>query len=369
MKKTAFLLAAFSLFILAAHALEISDAPERRVNVLSKEVVIVDGGLWPNLTLLPGGGIVLAAFNQPEHGWVAGDVDAWRSQDGGVTWQHASTIAKRQNDSSNRMNHAVGFLKKENRLVAVVSGYADNGSKKWGFIRPLVTTSADNGTTWTELGEFDCGLVPNELVVPYGQMVEAHDGSLRFVVYAVPGEPNSPRQEKTAYMVKSADGGKTWSQVGCLGPDTSETAVIEVAPKEWLAISRTKATSAGSEKKGMTMRQLRSVDDGKTWADEGEITPDLNHPANLLRTQDGKLLLTYSDRQRNKILGRLSEDNGKTWGEPLVIYASWVGDGGYPSTVQLPNGEFVTAFYAKRSPLLDINKVQYHTGLVRWSLR
>ncbi|MFV0338416.1 MAG: sialidase family protein [Chthoniobacterales bacterium] len=366
------LLAIQQISTLTAREVKVSDEKKADVNKISEEAVVVDGGLWPNLALLPNGEILLSAFNSPKHGGVPGDIDAWKSSDDGATWEHFSTVAKRPHEASNRMNHAVGVIKKDSRLVAVVWGYEDTGKPRWTSILPIVTTSTDNGKTWEELGEFDCGLSPQESVIPYGQMVEASDGSLRFIVYVLPvsGDKNTMKDEKTAYMVKSTDDGKTWSEVGTLGSDTSETATIEVAPKEWLAITRTKAIRSDKpgEHKGMTMEQLRSTDDGKTWINEGTVTSDLQHPANLLITKNGDLLLTYSDRIRGETLVRLSKDKGKSWGRPYLVNSGWGrGDGGYPSTVQLSDGTFVTAFYAARSPLVG-NVKRYHTGLVRWQL-
>ena len=39
-------------------------------------------------------------------------------------------------------------------------------------------------------------------------------------------------------------------------------------------------------------------------------------------------------------------NNGKTWGEPIVLYGDGVsGDLGYPSTVQLADGSLLTVWY------------------------
>jgi hypothetical protein len=48
-------------------------------------------------------------------------------------------------------------------------------------------------------------------------------------------------------------------------------------------------------------------------------------------------------------LARISEDHGRTWSAPLVISNDGAGsDLGYPSTAELPNGEFVTVWYERQ---------------------
>ena len=62
---------------------------------------------------------------------------------------------------------------------------------------------------------------------------------------------------------------------------------------------------------------------------------------------DGRLLMTYGHRRDpfgNQ--ARLSEDQGRTWSQPMVIYGDGnTGDLGYPSTVQLADGSLLTVWY------------------------
>jgi hypothetical protein len=58
---------------------------------------------------------------------------------------------------------------------------------------------------------------------------------------------------------------------------------------------------------------------------------------------------------------RVSSDEGKTWSDPARII-DWWGDGGYPSSVQLPDGQILTAYYAAKIEGHD----RYHMGVVVW---
>ena len=72
---------------------------------------------------------------------------------------------------------------------------------------------------------------------------------------------------------------------------------------------------------------------------------------------------------------RVSSDEGRTWGPTAVLVniRSWKGlvfdppyreqDLGYPSTVQLADGNLVTAYYS-----IGIEQhTRYHMGAIRWS--
>ena len=72
-------------------------------------------------------------------------------------------------------------------------------------------------------------------------------------------------------------------------------------------------------------------------------------PSHLLRLKDGRLLMSYGYRRPpygNQ--ARVSQDNGKTWSEPMTISGDGAsGDLGYPSTVQLDDGSLLTVWYEK----------------------
>ena len=74
------------------------------------------------------------------------------------------------------------------------------------------------------------------------------------------------------------------------------------------------------------------------------------------------MLLSYGNRLDPKGVDvRFSSDEGATWSEPLRV-VDFLLDGGYPSSVQLPNGRVLTAYYARRIEGHD----RYHMGVVVW---
>ena len=74
------------------------------------------------------------------------------------------------------------------------------------------------------------------------------------------------------------------------------------------------------------------------------------------------ILLSYGNRTANRGVDvRISRDEGKSWSKPRRV-ADFQGDGGYPSSVQLPDGRILTAFYASRTASYQ----GYQMGVVVW---
>lgn len=110
--------------------------------------------------------------------------------------------------------------------------------------------------------------------------------------------------------------------------------------------------------------QTHSTDGGKTWAEPYSIGV-WGLPSHLLRLSDDRLLMTYGHRRAP--LGnqaRLSIDHGQTWSAPMVFHGdASSGDLGYPSTVEIQPGQFVTVWYEK---LKDLPMAQLR--MARWRL-
>ena len=74
------------------------------------------------------------------------------------------------------------------------------------------------------------------------------------------------------------------------------------------------------------------------------------------------MLLTYGNRLVPKGVDVcFSDDEGASWSEPWRV-VDFQSDGGYPSSVQLPDGRVLTAYYARQVEGHD----RYHMGVVVW---
>jgi len=302
---------------------------------------VADATVWPNLTRLPDGTILLAGFNQPSHGQVEGDVACWASTDEGVTWTHRGTLT-RHAPKTVRMNQAVG-VDQHGNLVALVGGWTDEqqpGAPKRNdfrdaILRPWVCQSDDGGTSWRTHEHFPADPLGREMVA-FGDIVVSENGRLNASAYGttyydMPG-PWMP------YFLISDDDGASWQVRSKIADGMNETALLYLGDGEWLAAIRGKATTL-----------FRSTDDGATWVNEGDLTEGRQHPAHLLRLRDGRIVLTAGDRREGHlgIRARISSDKGATWGETWFVAPMAASDGGYPASLEREDGSILTLFYEK----------------------
>ncbi len=97
--------------------------------------------------------------------------------------------------------------------------------------------------------------------------------------------------------------------------------------------------------------QTESSDGGTTWSVPHPIGV-WGLPSHLLRLKGGRLLMTYGHRRPPYgTQARVSGDHGATWSEALIISGDGAGyDLGYPSTVELDDGSLVTVWYEVMAP-------------------
>ncbi|MBI4664350.1 MAG: exo-alpha-sialidase [Verrucomicrobia bacterium] len=111
---------------------------------------------------------------------------------------------------------------------------------------------------------------------------------------------------RRAMLLKSADGGATWTHHSTLGP-RPEPSVVRFSDQEMMALLRVNGW--------MPFEQIWSRDGGKTWTppitlEEGSVDPDLVYMSN------GVVACSYGRPGSNLMF---STDKGKTWGNHHVI--------------------------------------------------
>lgn len=321
-------------------------------------LVTTGGGLWPQIQSAPDGALLALGYNAPAHTTLPADVDGWASTDGGKTWGLRGTAAARPEPSANYCHWASGVAANGD-LVVLASGM-DDAANEHGARRPndvAVFRSTDFGAAWKKAGAFPAKLAGGLKPYPFGGIVRGADGSLRTLVYTVDDDRGNA---EAAWMVTSTDDGLSWDTGVKVADSINESVLLPLGGKAWLCVARTSDRPAPEF--GQELRQWRSVDDGRTWGDEGLITGYHKHPPHLLRLKDGRLVLTYGNRRGGGIEARFSGDEGKTWGKPLELFVTGPGDMGYPSTAQMSDGALVTVFYAHQSALHN----GYHMGCVKW---
>jgi hypothetical protein len=159
--------------------------------------------------------------------------------------------------------------------------------------------------------------------------------------------------------IRTNDGGLTWDLVGWIGEQPSPggyaimPSTLRLSENALLSIIRLRGERDG-ERQWWIEGHL-SPDNGRNWYRLAEPTIN-NHgnPPHMIRLREGRIVLTYGWREAPYgIRAVISDDEGKTWGEEIVLRddgGEW--DLGYPRTVQRADGKLVTVYYfndAKRN--------------------
>jgi Neuraminidase (sialidase) len=256
----------------------------------------------------------------------------------GLDWYERGTIQK---ENSDVRNPSVYVFSDDALLVAA---YKYNVYNKKGVCSPselsspknqelLLFHSNDKGKTWQE-GKTDFSNIYKEIggASPHGQML-IYNQQLLMPVYNKQG----------AFLLSSADKGKNWNVFSHIAGDMQEPSVAVTPDNELLAVLR-----AGRNSPQANATFISRYANG-TWTLPVSVTEPMQHPANLLALINGQILMTFSDRnpECQRILARLSSDNGQTWSKSVQISKTFQNcDFGYPSTVELKEGELLTVFYA-----------------------
>ncbi len=338
-------------------------AGETTPPAIQRFVAIDNVCAWPNLTHLPDGSINATIFSQPSHGQVAGAAECWNSSDGEF-WTKRGIPAPNAPDT-NRMNVACG-LAKNGDLLVLCSGWTNEKQpdvpKQADFrdaiLSAWVCRSSDGGKTWSQIKEFPAPEEGWKNYIPFGDIKQGADDALHVSCYA--GEIH-----ESGASARS----KTFRSWHFRSDDDGKTwrriSIIHPTGNETtiLHLGGKRWLAAARER---AMDLFWSEDDGETWSEPLRVTQPNEINGHLLRLKDGRLLLAYGNRIKTGdqfgVLAKLSSDEGKTWSEPLRIARTLIWDCGYPSTIQRADGKLVTAWYSKTSE----NHERYHMGVAIW---
>lgn len=299
---------------------------------------VTGGGHFPVMIRLDNGDLVAAVRGGGTHVHVKGRLDWIRSRDNGRTWTHSVLVDTPLDDR----NPAVGQLADGTVLVVyhIAGGYGPNGEPPQRGAKLVrdglyVLRSHDRGMTWD---------APVKSAIPlgnaascYGKIVQLSDGTALMAVYYLKGSP----YDHISYVYRSKDGGKTWGDPSLIAGDFDETA-LAVLPKNRLV-------AALRAKNGGFLSISFSEDTGRTWSPPRQITAAKEHPADLIVLRDGRLLLSFGERNRPYgVRARVSANGGADWGaETFQLAADCpTADCGYPSSAEVAPGRIVTVYYA-----------------------
>ncbi|MHC4682990.1 MAG: SUMF1/EgtB/PvdO family nonheme iron enzyme [Planctomycetota bacterium] len=268
------------------------------------------------------------------------------SSDGGLTWIHKTYPALSGDDGMVPLTEEMDFSRDG-------FGFKSQGSRFY--------YTYDYGLSWA--GPFKLNIQGR----PFDDDdIESH------TCYLVTGpkegyfffgiEPDGAQDK--FYCAKTTDGGKSFQFLGWISPSIEDApkyerwavySAVEVEKSHLIAALRRKI----SKRRGKIQRLnwidvYQSKDAGKTWsflskvADTDVVNSNFNgNPPSVIKLNDGRLALTYGFRGRPTALcAKLSSDNGRSWGEPIILRRgsrNW--DFGYSRSLQREDGKVFTVYY------------------------
>lgn len=315
---------------------------------------------WPTMTRRTNGELLLVFSGGREtHVCPFGRVELMRSHDEGASWSWPRIVLDGPLDErdSGVVETAHGTLlittftsRAYETVLAAAEKDGDWAAEKlarWRAVNGRVSAaqrsvelgvwisrSTDGGATWSP--RYD-SLVHS----PHGPLQLA-DGRL---LYA---GKDLWRDENRVGVCESADDGRTWKWLATIPVregdefrNYHELHGVQAASGRLIVHIRNHNRNNGGE-----TLQSESDDGGETWSIP-RPTGIWGLPSHLLRLQDNRLLMSYGHRRKplgNQV--RVSEDEGRTWSDPIGISEDGVsGDLGYPTTVELHDGTLLTVWY------------------------
>ena len=335
---------------------------------------------WPTVALRKNGELWVSwSGGREAHVCPFGQVHSMTSRDKGETWTwprvlHDSAIDDRDSGcletakgsllvtTFSSLAYEPGLEKAEKdgkwdkEKIAKWKGARDrlNAEERKAELGEWLLRSTDGGLSWSQR-------IKTIVNSPHGP-VQLSDGRLLYAGKQLWTE------DKKIGVCESKDDGQTWqwlAEIPTRAGDTAANSYHElhaVEAKDGTLIVQIRNHNVAN--KGETL-QTESHDGGKTWSEPHSIGV-WGLPSHLLKLRDGRLLMTYGHRRApfgNQ--ARVSEDNGKSWSEAMIISGDGAGgDLGYPSTVQFEDGLLLTVWYEsmKQHPKAVLRQARWTLG-------
>lgn len=282
-----------------------------------------------------------------------GDIDlvVKRSADNGNSWSTMQTVHEEGGQEPITIGNPCSVVDRTNDTVWLV--YCRNND------RVLVTSSKDDGATWSSPREITASVKPREWTwyatgPGVGIQLETGPHYGRLVIPCDHRQAIDGRPVMFSHVIFSDDHGQTWNLGGSVAPHTDECQVVECTDGSLIMNMRNYWGRAGRQPEKDSMRAVaRSHDAGQTWS-KLTFAPRLIEPvcqASLIRldsihAKKGDVLLFSNPASRSKRIDltvRMSPNAGETWPTSKSLYA---GPSAYSCLARLPENSVGCLFEA-----------------------
>jgi len=230
--------------------------------------------------------------------------------------------------------------------------YVIRPGETWSTSRIAVKVSRDGARTWSDssVANFEEGTMVR------GKPIVLRDGDYLLPVWKETGfDPEVVGTDTVSFFLRYHPATKRWSESTRFGgrQGALQPAVAQLDDSHLIAYAR-RGGGYGKQTSGSIVRS-ESSDGGKTWS-KGIDTdlPNPNAAIDLVRLQNGHLLLVYNDspHERDPLTVAISTDNGKTYPFRKNI-AEGPHDFAYPFAIQTRDGKVHIVFTSEGRTVIN----------------
>lgn len=312
-------------------------------------VAVTEGeGYFPVVAALSDKDLVAVLRGGAGHLGIGGCLDVVLSSDSGRTWSLPSTVADSEWDDR---NPALGVAADGTVILSYYSMGSYDSEGKWepssGKADTRLVRSQDGGKTWS--GDDLIDYRPINGASPFGKIRDV-GGAMTMPVYGGPILGNTDRAVKADPPTSPTYLLRSTDNGRTWGDPTLVALGLNEA--DFLVLPSGEWVFAARTEKEGAIDILHSSDDGRSWRWTCRATGEHEHPPDLTLLENGWILLVFGHRHEPfGVQGMISKDGGCTWGPDRLVLEDGLHctDIGYPSTARLAGGRLATLFYSAGS--------------------
>ena len=270
-----------------------------------------------------------------------------RSLDGGESWRTEVPQPFIADHEPQELAQELDFTQPDLALRVLGTGYHGSKEARGAFLASLDRGKNWQGPFWLRGLEAEPELAGLELTPRTDTLIEGPRAALFLLSARLPGTFLD-----RAFCARTPDGGRTFHFVSWITPSQDPyravmPATLRLDPNHLVSALRRRAVPADV----CWIDAFHSLDGGQSWSllsRVGETGPNNGNPPALARLRDGRLVCVYGRRDICQLVARLSQDEGRSWGEERCLRAGFSGrrpDFGYPRLAVRADGQLVTLYY------------------------